>query len=117
MAPPLTLKERFHRGAKQNSVDQQELQEREDAERQERATSPSEAAAEEAAEVQVPAGTWKPMSLATLFSEAEKPRARKQSRKAMEEEELLMQALAKQVEDNILDDGAIEIDSDEEFQP
>ncbi|KAJ6610956.1 ribonuclease H-like domain-containing protein [Mycena sp. CBHHK59/15] len=98
-------------------VDRQERQEREDAERQERATSPFEAAAEEAAEVQVPAGAWKPMSLATLFSEAEKPRARKPSRKAMEEEELLMQALAEQVEDDILDDGAIEIDSDEEFQP
>ncbi|KAJ7830806.1 hypothetical protein B0H14DRAFT_3464534 [Mycena olivaceomarginata] len=67
----------------------------------------------------VRAGVWKPMSLATLFrvSDTEKPRARKPSRKAMEEEELMMQPLSEQVEDDILDNGAMEIDSDEEFHP
>jgi hypothetical protein len=34
----------------------------------------------------------------------------------MEEEEILMQALADEEEDVCPDDGAIEIDSDEEYQ-
>jgi hypothetical protein len=34
----------------------------------------------------------------------------------MEEEEIFMQALADEEEDACLDDGAIEIDSDKEYQ-
>ncbi|KAJ7884383.1 hypothetical protein B0H14DRAFT_2564435 [Mycena olivaceomarginata] len=45
-----------------------------------------------------------------------KPRARKPSARVMEEEEILMQALANEEEDARPDDGAIEIDSDEEYQ-
>ncbi|KAJ7903010.1 hypothetical protein B0H13DRAFT_2335363 [Mycena leptocephala] len=51
--------------------------------------------------------TWTPMKLVVIFGEATKPRARKPSRKAMEEEELLMQGLAEQEEDDIPDDGVI----------
>ncbi|KAJ6605753.1 hypothetical protein B0H10DRAFT_2303588 [Mycena sp. CBHHK59/15] len=57
------------------------------------------------------------MTLAVLFRGAEKPRARKPAARAMEQEELLMQALAEAEENGVLDDGAIEIDSDDEFQP
>ncbi|KAJ6485196.1 hypothetical protein DFH09DRAFT_1339909 [Mycena vulgaris] len=45
------------------------------------------------------------------------PRARKPAVRVMEQEELLMQALALAEEDGVPDDGAIEIDLDEEFQP
>ncbi|KAJ7926522.1 hypothetical protein B0H13DRAFT_2313418 [Mycena leptocephala] len=45
-----------------------------------------------------------------------KPRARKPSARVMEEEEILMQALANEEEDARPVDGAIEIDSDEEYQ-
>ncbi|KAJ6607735.1 hypothetical protein B0H10DRAFT_2227544 [Mycena sp. CBHHK59/15] len=48
---------------------------------------------------------------------AEKSRARKLAARAMEQEELLMQALAEAEENGVPDDGAIEIDSDDEFQP
>ncbi|KAJ7855529.1 hypothetical protein B0H13DRAFT_2357800 [Mycena leptocephala] len=53
---------------------------------------------------------------ALLFGGAEKPRARKPSAWVMEEEEISMQALADKEEDAHPDDGAIEIDSDEEYQ-
>ncbi|KAJ7653902.1 ribonuclease H-like domain-containing protein [Mycena polygramma] len=58
---------------------------------------------------------WKPLTLQVLFGGADKPRARKPSTRVMEEEEILMQALAEEEEDRNLDDGAIEIDSDEEY--
>ncbi|KAJ6618395.1 hypothetical protein B0H10DRAFT_2217697 [Mycena sp. CBHHK59/15] len=60
---------------------------------------------------------WKQMTLAVLFRGAEKSRARKLAARAMEQEELLMQALAEAEENGVPDDGAIEIDSDDEFQP
>ncbi|KAJ6471331.1 ribonuclease H-like domain-containing protein [Mycena sanguinolenta] len=60
--------------------------------------------------------TWKPITLAILFSRAEKPRAHKPSARDMEEEEILVQALADEEKDARPDDGAIEIDSDEEYQ-
>jgi hypothetical protein len=53
---------------------------------------------------------------ALLFGGAEKPRARELSARVMEEEEILMQELADKEEDACPDDGAIEIDSDEEHQ-
>ncbi|KAJ6498527.1 ribonuclease H-like domain-containing protein [Mycena vitilis] len=58
---------------------------------------------------------WKAMTLKVLFGEAEKPRTRKPSQRVMEEEEELMQALAEAAEDEVPDDGAIEIDSDDEY--
>ncbi|KAJ7746676.1 ribonuclease H-like domain-containing protein [Mycena metata] len=61
--------------------------------------------------------TWKPMTLAVLFGGAEKPRARKPSARVMEEEELLMEILADAAEEARPDDGSIEIDSGDEFQP
>ncbi|KAJ6621946.1 hypothetical protein B0H10DRAFT_2214756 [Mycena sp. CBHHK59/15] len=54
-------------------------------------------------------------SVLGLFGGAEKPRARKPSARVMEEEEILMQALADEEEDVHPGDGAIEIDSDEEY--
>ncbi|KAJ6626261.1 hypothetical protein B0H10DRAFT_2185875 [Mycena sp. CBHHK59/15] len=59
---------------------------------------------------------WKPITLQVLFSGAEKPRTRKPSPRVMEEEEMLMQQLAEDAEDEVPDDGAIEIDSDKEYQ-
>ncbi|KAJ6605738.1 hypothetical protein B0H10DRAFT_1957154 [Mycena sp. CBHHK59/15] len=53
----------------------------------------------------------------TVSRGAEKSRARKLAARAMEQEELLMQALAEAEENGVPDDGAIEIDSDDEFQP
>ncbi|KAJ6618053.1 hypothetical protein B0H10DRAFT_1947851 [Mycena sp. CBHHK59/15] len=47
---------------------------------------------------------------------SQKPHARKPSARVMEEEEILMQALTDEEEDVRPDDGAIEIDSDEEYQ-
>ncbi|KAJ7676328.1 hypothetical protein B0H14DRAFT_2656244 [Mycena olivaceomarginata] len=68
--------------------------------------------------MRVPA--WKAMTLQVLFGgaefAAEKPRKRKPSKRAMEEEEQLMEALANAEEDDVPDDGAIEIDSDEEYR-
>ncbi|KAJ7158190.1 ribonuclease H-like domain-containing protein [Mycena crocata] len=58
---------------------------------------------------------WKPMTLEALFGGAEKPRKRKPSARAMEEEERLMEELANAEEDSVPDDGAIEIDSDDEY--
>ncbi|KAJ6570310.1 hypothetical protein B0H10DRAFT_2237929 [Mycena sp. CBHHK59/15] len=58
---------------------------------------------------------WKPMTLLVLFGGAEKPRKRKPSAQVMEEEEILMQALAEADEDEVLDDGAIEIESGDEY--
>ncbi|KAJ6603954.1 ribonuclease H-like domain-containing protein [Mycena sp. CBHHK59/15] len=58
---------------------------------------------------------WKPMTLLVLFGEAEKPRQRKPSARVMEEEEVLMQALAEADEDEIPDDGAVEIGSEDEY--
>jgi hypothetical protein len=49
-------------------------------------------------------------------SGAEKPRAHKPSARVMEEEGILMQALADKEKDACPDDGAIEIDLDEEYQ-
>ncbi|KAJ7131416.1 hypothetical protein C8R44DRAFT_850141 [Mycena epipterygia] len=54
-------------------------------------------------------------TLRVLFGGAEKPRACKPSVRVIEEEELLMQALAEELEDNVPDDGAIEIDSEDEY--
>ncbi|KAJ7864016.1 ribonuclease H-like domain-containing protein [Mycena leptocephala] len=58
---------------------------------------------------------WKPLTLETLFGEA-KPRKRKPSVRVMEEEEILMEQLADAAEDEVPDDGGIEIDSDDEFR-
>ncbi|KAJ6628551.1 hypothetical protein B0H10DRAFT_1940388 [Mycena sp. CBHHK59/15] len=58
---------------------------------------------------------WKPMTLQALFGGAEKPRTRKLSACMMEEEEILMEALADEIEEAFPDDGAIEVDSDEEY--
>ncbi|KAJ6467375.1 ribonuclease H-like domain-containing protein [Mycena sanguinolenta] len=58
---------------------------------------------------------WKPMTLQVLFGGAEKPRGRRMSAQMMDEEERLMQALADAEEDAIPDDGAIEINSDDEY--
>ncbi|KAJ6621947.1 hypothetical protein B0H10DRAFT_1944981 [Mycena sp. CBHHK59/15] len=59
--------------------------------------------------------TWKKITLHILFGGAEKPRARKPSARVIQEEELLMQALAEELEDDVPDDGAIEIDSEDEY--
>ncbi|KAJ6628628.1 hypothetical protein B0H10DRAFT_2428853 [Mycena sp. CBHHK59/15] len=59
---------------------------------------------------------WKQMTLAVLFRGAEKPCARKPAARAMEQEELLTQALAEVEENGVPDDDAIEIDSEDEFQ-
>ncbi|KAJ6608573.1 hypothetical protein B0H10DRAFT_1955343 [Mycena sp. CBHHK59/15] len=58
---------------------------------------------------------WPKMTLRVLFGGAEKPRARKPSARVIEEEELLIQALAEELEDDVPDDGAIEIDSEDEY--
>ncbi|KAJ6616534.1 hypothetical protein B0H10DRAFT_2390650 [Mycena sp. CBHHK59/15] len=58
---------------------------------------------------------WKPLTLKVLFGEA-MPRKRKLSARVMEEEEILMEQLADAAEDDFPDDGAIEIDSDDEFR-
>ncbi|KAJ6602904.1 hypothetical protein B0H10DRAFT_2230082 [Mycena sp. CBHHK59/15] len=58
---------------------------------------------------------WLQMTPRVLFGGAEKPRARKPSVQVIEEEELLMQALAEELEDDVPDDGAIEIDSEDEY--
>ncbi|KAJ7796691.1 hypothetical protein B0H14DRAFT_2619672 [Mycena olivaceomarginata] len=57
---------------------------------------------------------YPPMTLAILFGGAEKPRACTPSARAMAEEEVLMEELANAMEDDVPDDGAIEIDSDDE---
>ncbi|KAJ7213526.1 hypothetical protein GGX14DRAFT_618932, partial [Mycena pura] len=55
------------------------------------------------------------MMLMVLFGKATKPRKCKPSTQVMEEEEMLMQALAEDEEDARLDDGAIEVDSEDEY--
>ncbi|KAJ7463541.1 ribonuclease H-like domain-containing protein [Mycena latifolia] len=59
---------------------------------------------------------WKPITLKVLFGGAEKPRARKPSTRVIEEEERLMEEMASFMEDQVPDDGGIEIDSDEEYR-
>ncbi|KAJ7784179.1 ribonuclease H-like domain-containing protein [Mycena metata] len=71
---------------------------------------------------------WKPITLATLFGLSEKPLKRKPSARVLEEEERLMEALAEMEalakiearadadEDARMDDGAIKIDSDDEYR-
>ncbi|KAJ7154126.1 ribonuclease H-like domain-containing protein [Mycena filopes] len=66
--------------------------------------------------------TWTPITLALLFGEAEKPRKRKPSARVLAQEARLMETLAEMearadaAEDAVPDDGAIEIDSGEEYQ-
>ncbi|KAJ7190100.1 ribonuclease H-like domain-containing protein [Mycena pura] len=64
---------------------------------------------------------WKPLTLQVLFGNAKddsrlRTRTRKPSERVMQEEERLMEEFADAMEDSIPDDGAIEIDSDEEFR-
>ncbi|KAJ7664159.1 hypothetical protein B0H17DRAFT_1211425 [Mycena rosella] len=86
------------------------------AERAEREADDGEEAIELTPRISNRIPVWTPMTLAVLFGGAEKPRRRKPSVQAMEEEEMLMQALAEDAEDAVPDDGAIEIDSDEEYE-
>ncbi|KAJ7161610.1 hypothetical protein C8R46DRAFT_1037810 [Mycena filopes] len=66
--------------------------------------------------------TWTPITLALLFGEAEKPRKRKPSARVLAQEARLMETLAEMearadaAEDAVPDDGAIEIDSGEDYQ-
>ena len=50
---------------------------------------------------------WLKMTLEVLFGNAEMPRARRPSRQAKDEEEIMMQALADAAKDANADDGAI----------
>ncbi|KAJ6590909.1 hypothetical protein B0H10DRAFT_1960893 [Mycena sp. CBHHK59/15] len=62
---------------------------------------------------------WKFVTLKTLFGGLEndtKVRTRRLSARVMEEEERLMEALANPAEDDVPDNGAIEVDSDKEYQ-
>ena len=58
---------------------------------------------------------WKPITLDNLFGST-KHKASRPSRTIEEEEEAIEQAMAEALEDEQLDDGAIEINSDEEYQ-
>ncbi|KAJ6617270.1 hypothetical protein B0H10DRAFT_2218753 [Mycena sp. CBHHK59/15] len=58
---------------------------------------------------------WKSLTLQVLFGGAE-PRKHKPELRSMAEEEILMEELANAAEDEILDDGAVEIDSDDEYR-
>lgn len=58
---------------------------------------------------------WKPITLNNLFS-GTKHKASRPSRTIEEEEEAMEQAMAEALEDERPDDGAIEINSDEEYQ-
>ena len=58
---------------------------------------------------------WKPITLDNLFSST-KHKPAWCSRTIEEEEEAMEQAMAEALEDEWLDDGAIEIGSDEEYQ-
>ncbi|KAJ6614472.1 hypothetical protein B0H10DRAFT_2221208 [Mycena sp. CBHHK59/15] len=58
---------------------------------------------------------WKSLTLQVLFGGAE-PRKRKPEPRAMAEEEIFMEELANAAEDEILYDGAVEIDSDDEYR-
>ena len=58
-------------------------------------------------------GKWKPVTLATLFAGQKDKFARVP---AVDQQEAdLMEALAEAEEDDRLDDGAVEVDSDEEY--
>ena len=57
---------------------------------------------------------WKPAALAILFSGCKVPPSRLHPDE-IDTEAALMQALAEREEDNRLDDGAVEINSDDEF--
>ncbi|KAJ6601670.1 hypothetical protein B0H10DRAFT_2230375 [Mycena sp. CBHHK59/15] len=59
---------------------------------------------------------WKPITLQVLLGRAEKPCTRKPSTRVMREEEILMEVLADVAEDDNPDDGAIEIDSEDEYR-
>ena len=58
---------------------------------------------------------WKPITLDNLFG-GTKHKASRPSRTIEEEEEAMEQAMAEALEDEQPDDGAIEINSDEEYQ-
>jgi len=58
---------------------------------------------------------WKLITLNHLFS-GTKHKPMRPSRTIREEEEIMEQAMAEALEDEQLDDGAIEIGSDEEYQ-
>ena len=58
---------------------------------------------------------WKPITLDNLFS-GTKHKASRPLRTIEEEEEAMEQAMAEALEDERLDNGAIEINSDEEYQ-
>ena len=58
---------------------------------------------------------WKPITLDNLFG-GTKHKASQPSRTIEEEEEAMEQAMAEALEDERPDDGAIEINSDEEYQ-
>ena len=58
---------------------------------------------------------WKLITLDNLFG-GTKHKASQPSRTIEEEEEAIEQAMAEALEDEQLDDGAIEINSDEEYQ-
>jgi hypothetical protein len=61
------------------------------------------------------ASKWKPTTLAVLFG-GQKERPSRLLPEEIDAESALMQALADLEEDERLDDGAMEIDSDEEFR-
>jgi hypothetical protein len=58
---------------------------------------------------------WKPITLDNLFC-GTKHKPMQRSRTIEEEEEAMEQAMAEALEDEWLDDGAIEIGSDEEYR-
>ena len=58
---------------------------------------------------------WKPITLDNLFG-GTKHKASRPSRTIEEEEEAMEQAMVEALEDERPDDGAIEINSDEEYQ-
>jgi hypothetical protein len=57
---------------------------------------------------------WKPTTLTILFGSCKEPPSRLHPDK-IDTEAALMQALAEREEDDRLDDGAVEINSDDEF--
>jgi hypothetical protein len=59
---------------------------------------------------------WKPITLENLFGGTKHKPARPSRTIEEEEEEALAQAMAEAAEDEVPDDGAIEIGSDEEYQ-
>ena len=59
---------------------------------------------------------WKPITLDNLFGGTKHKASRPSRTIEEEEEEAMEQAMAEALEDERLDDGAIEINSDEEYQ-